>query len=264
MSSLDSLSIESTLQPRVMPCLLLADGALVKTIRFKSPQYIGDPVNTINIFNRLEADEVVLLDILATPNNREPDFALIEEVASECTAPLAYGGGIRTLEHAKRIFKIGVEKIVVNTQAAVEPGFIRQLADSFGSQAIIGSVDAKKGMWGGYRVHVAGGRTALKVDPVAHARALAAAGAGEILLTSIDCDGVMKGYDLDLVRSVSEAVDVPLIACGGAGKRADLPLPIKFAGASAVAAGSLFVYQGPERGVLINFPSRPQLDQLLS
>lgn len=247
-----------------MPCLLLSDGALVKTIRFGRRLYIGDPVNTINIFNRLEVDELVLLDIDATPKRHPPDFDLVAEVASECSAPLSYGGGIRSVEDAQRVLSIGAEKIVINSHAAEDPTLITRIAERFGSQAVIASIDAKRALLGGYRVCVEGGRRALHIEPALYAQQAAAAGAGEILLTSIDRDGTMQGYDIALISLVTAAVRVPVIACGGAGRRSHLADPIKQGGASAVAAGSIFVFQGPERGVLINFPSRAQLEELLS
>lgn len=251
------------LRPRVMPCLLLSDTGLVKTIRFDKPNYVGDPLNVVNIFNRLDVDELILLDIDASLTGRSPRFDIIEEVASHCTAPLTYGGGIGDVEEIRRIFEIGAEKIVLGSIAARDPSFITKAADRFGSQAIIVSVDVKKNWLGRYGVYAQHGQRALQAHPVAYAQSVAEHGAGEILLHSIDRDGEMKGYDIDLVRSVADAVNIPVIACGGAGKRQDLAAAVE-AGASAAAAGSIFVYQGPERGVLINFPTRAQLRNLLT
>ncbi|OAN55159.1 AglZ/HisF2 family acetamidino modification protein [Magnetospirillum moscoviense] len=249
---------------RVIPCLLLRNGGLVKTIGFGKPTYVGDPVNVISIFNLLEVDELVLLDITATPERRGPDFALVERIANECTGPLAVGGGIRSIEDIRRLLFIGAEKVVINTEAARNPRLVREAADIFGSQAIVVAIDVRRRWMRGYRAMANGGRTDLGIDPVKHAAAMAEAGAGEILLTSIDRDGTMSGYDLDLIRQVTAAVSVPVIACGGAGCRADLARPVLEAAAAAAAAGSLFVFQGPERGVLINLPSRAELDDLFS
>ena len=251
------------LKPRIIPCLLLADDGLVKTIKFKAPRYVGDPVNVINIFNQLEADEIVLLDIMATRQGRKPPFEMIERIASECTAPLAYGGALTALDDLRRIFYIGVEKVVINTQAAADPRFVERASAAFGAQSIIASIDVKRGLLGRPQVWVRGATEPTKIDPVSYAKQMESAGAGELFLTSVDRDGTMEGYDLDLIRSVCQAVKIPVIACGGAGTRAHLADPIKRAGASAAAAGSLFVYQGQVRGVLINFPSQKQIREIL-
>lgn len=237
---------------------------MVKTVRYKDPDYLGDAINIINLFNRFEVDEIALLDIGATRGNRPPPFELIERLASECWVPLSYGGGIRTLEHARTILSIGVEKIVLGTIAADDPGLVSRAAATFGNQAVIVSIDARSSRGGGYEVFVESGTRALGMDPVAAARRAEELGAGEILLNAVDRDGTMEGYDLDLIRGVTAAVRIPVIACGGAGDRTDLARPIREAGAAAVAAGSLFVYQGRERGVLVNFPARELLERLLS
>lgn len=248
------------MRSRVMPCLLLADDGLVKTIKFKDPTYIGDPVNVINIFNQCDVDEVVLLDISATVEKRSPPFKMIERIANECTAPLAVGGGIRSLEDIRRLMWIGVEKVIINSYAALEPEFVSAAAATFGSQAVVVSIDVKKPLWGDYRVFIESGKRGLRLGPGEHAAEMQARGAGEILITSIDRDGTMSGYDLDLIARVTKVVSIPVIACGGAGTRKQLADPVKIANAAAVAAGSLFVYQGAERGVLINLPTRRELD----
>jgi len=249
--------------PRVIPCLLMDDEAMVKTIRFASPRYLGDPINVINLFNRFEVDEITLLDIGATRRGEPPPFELIERLAAECWVPLAYGGGIRTMEDVRAILSSGVEKVVLGTVAHDRPELITAAAEVYGAQAVVVSVDARRTA-AGFGVFVEGGRRPVGSDPATHARRAVSHGAGEILVTSIDRDGTMEGYDLDLIRAVSEAVDVPIIASGGAGERAQLPLPVREAGASAVAAGSIFVFRGPERGVLINFPERDQLESLFA
>jgi cyclase len=244
----------------VIPCLLLDDEAMVKTIGFEDAAYLGDPINVINLFNRFEVDEITLLDVRATVEGRPPPFELIGRMAAECWVPLSYGGALTTVEDVRTVLASGVEKVVLGTAAADTPELIGRAADVFGSQAVIVAVDARRGPDGGYDTFVESGRRRLGEDPARYAAKAAERGAGEILLTSIDRDGTMKGYDLELIRRVSDAVDVPVIACGGAGQRSDLPSPILHAGASAVAAGSIFVFRGPERGVLINFPEREQLE----
>jgi cyclase len=255
---------EAILIPRVIPCLLLDEDGMVKTVRFDSPTYLGDPINVVNLFNRFEVDEIVLLDIRATVEDRTPDTGLIEELASECWVPLTYGGGIRDIEQARAILAAGVEKIVLGTAAADKPELIRDAVGEFGAQAVVVSVDVRPARGGGYQVFVESGRRGLGTGPSAYARRAQDLGAGEIFLNAIDRDGTMAGYDTDLIRDVAAAVSVPVIACGGAGERADLAKAIKVGGASAVAAGSIFVYQGRERGVLINFPERRQLEALLA
>ena len=254
---------KAMLIPRIIPCLLVEDGAMVKTRRFGKRTYLGDPVNVINLFNQFEVDEIVLLDIGATATGRGPDFALIESLAEECWGPLTYGGGVGSVREIEKIILAGVEKVVIGTAGADDLSLIADAARDFGTQCVVGSIDAKRKMLGGYDVQVTNGKRRLRVAPGARAKQLAEAGAGEILLQSIDRDGEMNGYDLDLIRSVTSAVDIPVVACSGAAARSDLPRPIREAGASAAAAGSLFVFSGTERGVLINFPERPSLERLL-
>ena len=251
------------LKARVMPCLLLKGRGLVKTVRFKNPNYVGDPINTIRIFNEKEVDELILLDITATTESKKPNFETISEVASECFMPLTYGGGIRTIEDAKMIFNLGVEKVAINSYAVENPSFIRELAALFGSQSVVISIDVKKTWLGKYAVHTHGGKNVTKYDPVEWAKFMEETGAGEILLTSIDRDGTYEGYDIELIRMVSAAVTTPVIACGGACRLEDFTEAVKAGGASAVAAGSMVVYQGKNRGVLINFPARNELEAVL-
>jgi imidazole glycerol-phosphate synthase subunit HisF len=244
---------------RVIPCLLLRNSALVKTVRFRDAQYVGDPVNTVRIFNEMEVDELIFLDITATPQQKPPPFELLRNIASECFMPFAYGGGVRSVEDMTRLFALGCEKVALNTAAVENARLVREAADRFGSQSVIASIDVKKKLFGGYEVCTCGGRKRTGLDPVRHAESIVAAGAGELLLTSIDRDGTMQGYDTDLVRRVAAAVEVPVIACGGAGQLEHFRRAVD-AGASAVAAGSMVVYQGPHRAVLINFPSPAQLE----
>lgn len=251
------------LRTRVMPCLLLRNRGLVKTVKFKDANYVGDPINTIRIFNEKEVDELVLLDITATIERKRPNFQVISEVASECFMPLTYGGGVRSVEDARMIFSLGVEKVVVNAYAIEKPLFVKECADLFGSQSIIISIDVKKSWMGKYSVHTHGGKTATGLDPVEWAKKMEETGAGEILLTSIDRDGTFEGYDIELIKRVTSAVNIPVIACGGAGKVEDFTAAVKNGGASAVAAGSMVVYQGKNRGVLTNFPARQELEAAL-
>jgi imidazole glycerol-phosphate synthase subunit HisF len=251
------------LKTRVMPCLLSRNGRLVKTVKFKNPAYVGDPVNAIKIYNEKEVDELILVDITATIEQKEPPFELLAEVTSECFMPFTYGGGIRDIEIIRRLFSLGIEKIVVNSFAVENPPFIKQAAALFGSQSIVVSIDAKKNWLGRYSVFSHGGRKDTKLDPVEYAKLMENMGAGEILLNSIDRDGTMEGYDTDLIKSVTDVVGIPVIACGGAGSVDDFGKAVRIGGASAVAAGSMVVYQGKNRGVLINFPSREELERVL-
>jgi imidazole glycerol-phosphate synthase subunit HisF len=245
--------------PRVMPCLLLRGSGLVKTVKFKDPTYLGDPRNAVKIFNEKEVDELILLDITATPEQRQPRFDLVQEIVSEAFMPVAYGGGIRTIEDARRMLQLGVEKIVVCTRAIEDPAFVTAAADLFGSQSVVVCLDVRRTLLGRYEAYTHGGRTRTRRDPVSLAEEMAGRGAGEIVVNSIDRDGTMAGYDVALVRSVSSAVNVPVIACGGAGSVEHLAEAVRLGGASAVAAGSMFVFQGRHRAVLISFPAQADL-----
>lgn len=247
--------------PRVIPILLYRNGGLVKSMNFKNYRYIGDPINTVKIFNEKEVDELFLLDIGATEKNRKPDLGLIENIASECFMPLGYGGGVSNLSDIKEIFKLGVEKVSINSAAVSDPDLIKRAADLFGSQSIVVSLDVKKGVFGKYEIYTHGGRRGTGFAPVGFALKMEEMGAGEILLNSIDRDGTMKGYDIELLRKVAAAVHIPVIACGGAGRVQDLGEAIKKGGTSAVAAGSMFVYHGKHRAVLINYPTPQELER---
>lgn len=251
------------LKTRVMPLLLVINGRLVKTIKFKNPSYIGDPVNAIKIYNEKEVDELILADITATVEQRKPPFDLLAEVADECFMPLTYSGGIRDIDEIRNLFSLGIEKVAINSYAVENPGFISSAASRFGSQSIVIAIDVKKNWRGRYSIYTHGGRRDAGIDPVKFARDVEKAGAGEILLSSIDRDGTMEGYDTDLIKMVTSAVGIPVIACGGAGKVEDFGRAVKMGGASAVAAGSMVVYQGKNRGVLINFPSHEELERVL-
>lgn len=248
--------------PRVIPILLLSGEGLVKTIRFKEPVYVGDPVNTVRIFNEKEVDEIVLLDIDATREQRPPRLDLVGEVASECFMPLCFGGGIRDMATAEALFRLGVEKVALNTVTVERPEVLREASAAYGRQSVVASIDVKKDLFGRYVVHTHGGRRSAGVDPVTHARRVEELGAGEIILTSIDREGTRSGYDLELTSRVTRAVGIPVIAAGGAGSTADLRSAVREGGAAAAAAGSFFVLQGRHRAVLITCPSRTVLEDL--
>jgi len=240
---------------RVIPCLLLRGHGLVKTRRFTDAVYVGDPVNAVRIFSEKEVDELVLLDIDASRTGSEPNYELIAEVAGECFMPVAYGGGVRSLEQVRRLIRSGVEKVVINSAAFESMDVITQAAQVFGSQAVVGGVDVRKSLLGGYKVVAKSATVETKVKLDDHLRRLVEAGVGEILLNNVDRDGTMAGYDLDLIGHVSHIVTVPLVACGGAGTVEHLRAAVQEGGASAVSAGSMFVFHGKRRAVLINYPT---------
>jgi cyclase len=248
---------------RVIPCLLLRNRGLVKTVKFKDPTYIGDPINAVKIFNEKEVDELIFLDITATNEHRKPNFDLITDIATECFMPFCYGGGIRDIETMKKLFTLGVEKIAINSYAIEYPEFIKKAARLFGDQAIVISIDVKKNMWGKYEVYTHSGTKNTKLDAVDYAKKAEVSGAGEILVTSIDRDGMMQGYDLDLLKEITNSVSIPVIANGGAGILGHFSDAVHKAHISAVAAGSMFVYYGKQKGILINYPSRKELELAL-
>ena len=252
------------LRTRVIPCLLLRGESLVKSVQFKTYNYIGDPINTVRIFNELEVDELVFLDIAASREGKKPNYKILEQIASECFMPLAYGGGLSDIRDIGRIFAIGFEKIVINSFAITDPDFITCLADKFGSQSIIGSIDAKKNLWGRYEVFTHGGSRKAGKNPIDWALELERLGVGELLVTSMDQDGTWNGYDIKLVESVTSKVHVPVIANGGAGTVHHIGDVVKKGGASAVALGSMVVFQGKDLGVLVNFPDTKQLKSQLN
>lgn len=252
------------LRTRVIPCLLLKNEGLVKTVKFKHPKYVGDPINAVKIFNEKEVDELIFLDITATVENRRPPVNLISQIASECFMPFCYGGGIKSVEEIAELFKLGVEKVSINSQAVANPSLIKRASELFGNQSIVVSIDVKKNLFGKYRVFTHGGRKSTKLDPIDFAVQMEEMGAGEIFLNSIDLDGTQQGYDLELIRKVSESVTIPVIACGGAGSLDDFAAAVKKGGASAVSAGSFFVFQGSHRAVLITYPPIKELERRLN
>lgn len=247
----------------MIPVLLLKGAGLVKTVRFRRPVYVGDPINTLRIFNEKEVDEIVVLDIDATRKGQPPDVRKAQELAGECFMPLAYGGGITSVRQIAEILHAGAEKVVLNSALVSHPQTIVEAAHRFGSQSIVVSVDVRHRLLRGNRVFTHGGRRATGMDPVRAARVAVELGAGELLLNSIDRDGTYHGYDVELVRSVASAVPIPVVACGGARSVSDMLLVVQEGHASAAAAGSMFVFQGVHRAVLVNFPNVSVLDEQL-
>jgi cyclase len=250
-------------RPRIIPFLLAADGGLVKTMRFSDRRYIGDAINAVRIFNEKEVDELVLLDIDAARDGTAPQYQFIEEVLSEAFMPVGYGGGVRSMDQIERLFKIGVEKVVLNSVLAESPQFLSEASRAFGSQSIVASLDVKRDMLGRYKGFVRGGTVRHKADPLDLLKQWEQLGAGEVVVNSIDRDGTRKGLDLDFLAKASAAVQVPLVAVGGAGHVGHLVEALG-AGASAVGAGSMFVFHGVHQAVLISYVERTEFDMLSS
>lgn len=252
------------LRPRITPCLLVSDGGLVKTVKFKDAKYVGDPINAVKIFNEKEADELIVLDIDASVKGHEPDYAAISHFAMECRMPLCYGGGIKTAEQAKRIIGLGVEKVAVSSAFIDTPELISEMAEEIGSQSVVVVLDVRKRMFGGeYDVFVGNGRKNTKQSAADLARKAEALGAGEIVINAIDSDGVMKGYDLALARHMRQQTNLPMSVLGGAGSLDDMKDLITACGIVGAAAGSLFVFKGAYRAVLINYPNPAQKDEMI-
>ena len=253
------------LRPRIIPCLLIHKGGLVKTQAFTDPKYVGDPINAVKIFNEKEADELIVLDIDATVGRVEPNYALIAKLAAECRMPLCYGGGITTAEQASRIIDLGVEKIAISTAAVANPGILTAIANAIGRQSVVAVLDVRKktGLLAkGYEVCTHNGKNIHKIDPVTLAKTLQDTGAGEIILNSVDRDGGMKGYDIALAQQLRGALRVPMTVLGGAGSLADIGVLIHTCGVVGAAVGSLFVFKGKYRAVLINYPTTAQKDEI--
>lgn len=248
---------------RIIPCLLLKNGGLVKSVKFKNHTYVGDPINAVKIFNDKEADEIAIIDIQATTENRGPDIMLISEVVSEAFMPVAYGGGVNDIRQLENLFFIGVEKVIINRAAHTNSQLIKEAAEHFGSQSIIVSIDVKKTTFKGYRVFTDNGSHDTGVEPSDFAKKMEELGAGEILLNSIDRDGTYRGYDEELISKVSHAVEIPVIALGGASSVTDFKKAM-LGGASAVSAGSMFVFKRPHRAVLISYPSNKEIQKQIS
>ena len=251
------------LRTRVIPCLLLKNESLVKTIKFKEYNYIGDPVNTVRIFNELEVDELMFLDIFASKENRGINFKILQDIANECFMPLSYGGNIKSLDDVKKILKIGFEKVVINSNSFDSLDLIEDISKHFGVQSVVGSIDVKNSFWGNQKIYSHHGRKKQSVDIVDWAKQLENVGVGELLITSIEREGSWDGYDVELIRSITENVRIPVIANGGCGNINHIGEVVKKANASACAVGSMVVYQKKGAGVLVSFPDRRKLKEVL-
>lgn len=251
------------LQKRVIPCLLLHKGGLYKTQKFKRPTYIGDPINAIKIFNEKEVDELMFIDIDATVEKKEPDYKMIEDIAGECFMPLCYGGGIKNIEQMQKIYALGVEKISISSQAIFNPKLIKEASGLFGNQSVIVTVDIKKDFWGKDKVFTHNGKKNTKIDILAFIKNIEILGAGEIVVNSINLDGMMTGYDISLLKEIKKIVNVPIVALGGAGNLEHIKEVFEGSHVDAVACGSMFVYQGALKGVLINYPPYQKIQDLL-
>lgn len=251
------------LRPRIIPCLLVKNGGLVKTVQFGNPKYVGDPVNAVRIFNEKEVDELIVVDIDATAQNREPDYRLIKNIAAECRMPLCYSGGVTTVDQIQRIISLGVEKVAMSAAAIRNPKLISEAAERVGSQSVVVVMDVKtSGIFRRYEIFTHNGTKATGLNPVEFAKKAETLGAGEIVINSIDRDGTMKGYDLNLVAQVREVTTRPLTMLGGAGSLEDIADLVQKNHIIGVAAGSLFVFKGRYKAVLINYPSRSEKEAL--
>jgi len=252
------------LKTRIIPVLLLRNEAIVKTVNFNNAAYIGDPINTVRIFNELEVDELVFLDITATNEKRQPNLKVLSEISNECFMPLGYGGGLNDFDTVKSIFSIGFEKVILNSVTHSQPSFVTRVAEHFGNQAVVASIDVKKSFWGKHEVYSKSRQLNTKKDPVQWALELEDLGAGEIILTSIDKEGTWSGFDIELIKKVTDVVSIPVIANGGAGTLQHIIDVVKEGRASAVGLGSMVVYQQKGMGVLVNFPDKQQLENQLT
>ena len=248
--------------PRVIPVLLLKGKGLVKTTKFKDPRYLGDPINAVKIFNDLKADELVFLDITASKENRTISVDLVKDIGDEAFMPFGVGGGIRDITQIELLLKAGAEKVIINTNFFIRPALIKEASSIFGSQSIVVSIDIKKTFFGNYECWIKDGSENTKINPVDLAKRAEDAGAGELIINSIDLDGLMTGYDIELIKNIADKVSVPVVACGGAGKLEHLKNGYFDGKAHALSAGSMFVYHGPRKAVLINYPSKSELKQL--
>lgn len=248
---------------RIIPVLLIHESGLVKSVKFKSYKYVGDPINAVKIFNDKEVDEICILNITASKQKKSPDIEHIGQIVSEAFMPVAYGGGVTSIEHAEKLYYNGVEKVVLNYAAVFYPELITQIARRYGSQAVIVSIDYKYGLFGKSSAYTLNATENIKKSPLEFAKEMEDRGAGEIFLNSIERDGTYEGYDIEMIEKVNKAVNIPIIACGGAGSSDDFRKAVD-AGASAVAAGSMFVFQRPHNAVLISYPPYQQLTEKLN
>jgi cyclase len=247
-----------TLRSRYIPVLLVKNRQLYKTVQFnKDIKYIGDPINAIRIFNEKEVDEICVLDIEASKVGAEPNFDFVRDIASECFMPLGYGGGISNMHHIERLFRLGIEKVILNHSILTNTDLISEASKHFGSQSIVASVDVKRNLFGQYLVYSHAKKDSLKLKLEEYIKKIEDAGAGELILNAVDRDGMMQGFDLNLIAKISKLINIPLVALGGAGSIQDLETAIQ-SGAHASAAGSLFIYKGPHKAVLINYPTEKE------
>jgi cyclase len=251
------------LRPRIIPCLLVQNKGLVKTVQFKDPKYVGDPINAVRIFNEKEVDEIMIIDIDATAENREPDYKMIENLAAECRMPLCYGGGVKTAEQAQRIFSLGVEKVAISSAAVSNPGLLTEIGSRVGSQSIVVVLDVKKNKSGKYEIWTHNGKKNSGKDAIEFAKEVERLSAGEVVVNSIDQDGVMKGYDMELIDKIRSVIHLPLTVLGGAGKLEDIGNLIAKYGIIGASAGSLFVFKGVFRAVLISYPDHDAKSNLI-
>jgi cyclase len=251
------------LYPRLIPCLLVHNKGLVKTVQFKDPKYVGDPINAVKIFNEKESDELIVLDIDATVENRKPDYKMIENLAVECRMPLCYGGGITTAAQAKKIFNLGVEKIAISSATIQNPNLVSEIAKEVGAQSVVVVIDIKKKRFGGYDVYIKNGTQKCKIKLEEYIKQIQDLGVGEIVLNSIDNDGMMKGYDIALISKLKPIINVPLTILGGAGSLEDIGSLVSQFGIIGASAGSLFVFKGKYKAVLINYPNDSQKQDLI-
>ena len=250
------------LRPRIIPSLLIQDNGLVKTVNFKNPKYVGDPINAVRIFNEKEVDELAIFDIDATAKGLEPNYSLIERIANQSRMPLCYGGGVKTVEQAQKIFGLGIEKIALSSAVLHNPELITQIANRVGAQSVIVVLDVKKTLFGGYEVYTHNGKKSTGINPFDFAEKAQRLGAGEIIINSIDQDGVMKGFDMNLIDKVRDKISLPLTVLGGAGELQHIQQVIHKHGEIGVAAGSLFVFKGVYKAVLINYPEKGEKEKL--
>ncbi len=250
--------------PRIIPVLLLKGKGLVKTVKFKDPRYLGDPINAVKIFNDLKADELIFLDITASKEGRTISVNLVKDIGDEAFMPFGVGGGISDVNQIEQLLKAGAEKVVINTNAFIKPDLISSASGIFGSQSIAVSLDVKKNLFGKYECWIKDGSVNSKTKPLEMAKKIEDLGAGELIINSIDCDGLMTGYDIEIIRSIADSVAIPVVACGGAGDLDHLKSAYIDGKAHALAAGSMFVYHGPRKAVLINYPSKSELINLFN
>lgn len=251
------------LRPRIIPSLLVHQKGLTKTVKFGKGKYIGDPINAVRIFNEKEVDELIVVDIDATVENQEPDYTMIKNLAAECRMPFCYGGGVKTVEQVKKIISLGAEKVAISSVAVENPNIIKEMAKAVGNQSIVVVLDVKKtGLFGKYELFTHNGKRKANIGLLEFAKLAETNGAGEILLNSIDNEGVMNGYDLTLIDKIREAVSLPMTVLGGAGSLSDIQKVIDKYGIIGVAAGSLFVFKGIYKAVLINYPNLEERSKL--